>query len=184
MLDSLMENTCVAEILPLLEGDDYFLATIHRQENTDDMERLERLLQNLEEIESAKVLFPLHPRTKERLDRLGISIFTPRQRIVFLQPTSYLGMLHLEKHAKAIITDSGGVQKEAYYLKVPCVTLRNETEWPETVESGWNTLVGDDREKLLRVVEKSKATPTSHDGFYGDGKASEKIVDILMKGVR
>src|SRR5438477_10222646 len=118
----------------------YLLATVHRAENTDARERLAAIVQALESLEEPVVL-PVHPRLRDALARLD---FVPSGRVQMIDPVGYADMIALERHARAILTDSGGVQKEAYWLGVPCITMRVETEWIETVESGWNVLTGGD----------------------------------------
>ncbi len=158
----------------------YYLVTVHRAGNTDNRERLENILGGLEET-NKKVIFPLHPRTKKMLGKNDYPFFN--SGICFIDPVSYIDMLTLEKNALAVLTDSGGVQKEAYFFKVPCITLREETEWLETVESGWNVLVGTDKEKIKEALNHQTGTNISHPPFYGDGKAGEKIVQILNKAI-
>ena len=105
--------------------------------------------------------------------------------LIIIEPVSYLDMLLLEKNAKLILTDSGGVQKEAFILKVPCITLREETEWVETVDAGWNVLVGADKVRILEAVKRFSVQrpPESQDNLYGDGHTAERIVNILAKGI-
>lgn len=160
----------------------YCLATLHRAENTDDPDRLKSILEGLDEVgKRSPVILPLHPRTKKLMESHR---FLPRGRgLRLVDPVSYLDMLKLEKHARAILTDSGGVQKEAFWLGVPCLTLRDETEWVETVECGWNSLVGAETERIVngvRRVEEGKP-PGARRAFYGDGRASEKIVGLLTR---
>jgi UDP-N-acetylglucosamine 2-epimerase len=128
---------------------------------------------------------PLHPRTKKMME---VRHLFPRFRnIRFIEPVSYFDMLELEKNAKAILTDSGGIQKEAYWFRVPCITLREETEWVETVKSRWNELVGTDPKNIVRavdhLVEKRRLSKKST-SIFGDGKASEIIVDLLVKSFK
>ncbi|MGI9081418.1 MAG: non-hydrolyzing UDP-N-acetylglucosamine 2-epimerase [Thermoleophilaceae bacterium] len=161
-----------------LEEGGYLVVTAHRPGNVDDPERLERLVELLEAL-PLPTLLPLHPRTaarletaglRERLDRLPLLRLTP--------PLGYLDFMKVAMHARAILTDSGGVQKEAYLLGVPCVTLRENTEWVETVESGWNTLAGLDPAAALEAV----ARPVPDGGrpeLYGGGRAAERIRDVL-----
>ena len=132
----------------------YALATIHRAENTDNPERLGAILEGLERIarEGLPVLLPLHPRTRKQLREADLH---PKD-VRALEHVSYLDMLILEKNARVILTDSGGVQKEAFFFRVPCVTLRGETEWVETVEAGWNTLVGCDAERIVQVALEAR----------------------------
>lgn len=183
MYDSVLHNAGLAErrsgILERLklEPKGYALATIHRAENTDDPARLRAIFQALERIaQELPVIVPLHPRTRERLTELGLSLDHAR----IIEPVSYLDMLLLEKHAKVILTDSGGVQKEAFFFKVPCVTLREETEWTETVEAGWNVLVGYDPERIVYAVRGARPGAGSACP-YGDGRAAEKIVKFLIE---
>lgn len=126
----------------------YLLVTIHRAENTDDRERLQTLLSGLSEIREP-IIFPIHPRTQAALENLG---WTPPSHIRLLPPVPYFDMCALESNARVILTDSGGIQKEAYWLGVPCITLREETEWVETVETGWNQLVGAEAQRLHRAL--------------------------------
>lgn len=159
----------------------YYLATLHRAENTDNSKKLKSILKALNEIgRNTLVVLPLHPRTKKMM---RVHHLLPYKNIKFIEPVSYLNMLKLEKNAKAILTDSGGVQKEAYWLKVPCFTLRDETEWVETVKSGWNVLIRTGAEKILenmKMLEKRRPPPTRR-GLFGDGKASPKIIQSLIK---
>ena len=160
-----------------LEPKTYALATVHRAENTDNPERLNAIFKALDKIarEMMPVILPLHPRTRKRAEEFGIS---PKQ-VCIIEPISYLDMLLLEKNARVIITDSGGVQKEAFFLKVPCVTLREETEWVETVETEWNVLVGWDVERILEAVRMAKPGREESEP-YGDGQAAGRIVGILV----
>jgi len=159
----------------------YYLATLHRAENTDDPKRLKSICRALNKIgEETPIIFPLHPRTKKMIK--VYHLFSEFKNIKFVEPVSYLDMLKLEKNAKAILTDSGGIQKEAYWLKVPCFTLRNETEWLETVKSGWNVLVGVSTGGIIKEVNHAEGRRRYLRGnkVFGDGKASQKIVQILI----
>ncbi|NOX62608.1 MAG: UDP-N-acetylglucosamine 2-epimerase (non-hydrolyzing) [Chloroflexi bacterium] len=156
----------------------YMLATVHRPYNTDVRENLHAILTALAEIEE-KVVFPVHPRTRSKMLEFDMDIHALQARGVhFIEPVSYFDMLILEENAKAILTDSGGVQKEAFFLSVPCITLRPETEWVETVEAGWNVVVGADRDKILHAANSLRVTGAPP-LIFGDGRAAEKIVDIL-----
>ena len=162
----------------------YYLATLHRAENTDDPKRLRSILAALKEIgKRAPVILPLHPRTKKMLQD---SAFSPKgQNLRLINPVSYFDMLKLEKNAKAILTDSGGVQKEAYWFKVPCITLRDETEWVETVRSGWNRLAGAEAKRIVQTVRSvQEKKPLRWMRFYGDGLASERIVRWIWHFVK
>ncbi|KPK42853.1 MAG: UDP-N-acetylglucosamine 2-epimerase [Omnitrophica WOR_2 bacterium SM23_29] len=157
----------------------YYLATIHRAENTDNRRRLKSLLESLNDIAKnrAPVIFPVHPRTKKAISSLRIRALAKSLKMI--EPVSYLDMLLLEKNAKTILTDSGGVQKESYFLKVPCVTLRDETEWQETVDGGFNILTGSDKEKIAETLNTIEKLNIKSVRFYGDGKASRKIIRII-----
>jgi UDP-N-acetylglucosamine 2-epimerase len=156
----------------------YYLATIHRAENTDDRNRLRQIIEGLNVLsENYPVILPLHPRTIGFVDKYG---FRFSGRICVMEPVSYIKMAALEKNARLILTDSGGVQKEAYFLGVGCVTLRDETEWAELVDSGWNRLAGADRDSIVKsATEAEKISEVSKEFFYGDGNAGGKIVEIL-----
>ena len=160
----------------------YYLVTIHRAENTDDPKRLKSILKALNEIgKEAPVILPLHPRTK-RVMKIG-NLSLDNHRVKLIEPVSYLNMLTLEKHARAILTDSGGVQKEAYWLGIPCITLRDETEWVETVKSGWNVLVGAETKRIIEEVHEAmrEILPRKAPNAFGNGNAGGKIVDSLIK---
>jgi UDP-N-acetylglucosamine 2-epimerase len=164
-----------------LRTPNYYLATLHRAENTDNPRRLKSILRALREIgKDFSVVLPLHPRTKKmmRVQRL----IKEAKGIQLIDPVSYLDMLKLENYAKAILTDSGGVQKEAYWFRVPCITLREETEWMETIRSGWNVLVGTESDRIVKEAKpkKGRRLPRSKTGIFGDGKASEKIIQVLF----
>jgi UDP-GlcNAc3NAcA epimerase len=160
----------------------YYLVTLHRAENTDGPKRLKSILKALKELgKDIPVIFPLHPRTKKMMEIYHLA--GEAKGLKLINPVSYLDMLKLEKNAKAILTDSGGVQKEAYWFKVPCFTLREETEWVETLQSGWNVLVGTETAKIVQEVKKrvGGTHPSEGTKLFGDGKASEKIVQVLVK---
>ncbi|MGB9889820.1 MAG: non-hydrolyzing UDP-N-acetylglucosamine 2-epimerase [Anaerolineae bacterium] len=154
----------------------YALATVHRAENTDDLERLRAIFEGLGRIgrEGLPVILPLHPRTRKQVEAMGFH----SDSVQLMEPVSYLDMLVLEKNARVILTDSGGVQKEAFFFRVPCVTLREETEWVETVEAGWNVLVGCDPERIVRAALEARPGVESV-WPYGDGRAAERIVNLV-----
>lgn len=159
-----------------LKPKSYALATIHRAENTDDPKRLMAIITALGCIskELIPVVFPIHPRTRKQLRNLNIGA----DNILMIDPVSYLDMLLLEQNAAFILTDSGGVQKEAYFFRVPCVTLREQTEWVETIQSGWNVLAGADPVRIVECAHNIKSG--SEDNFpYGDGKSATKIIEII-----
>ena len=163
--------------------DNFVLCTVHRAENTDEPERLKNIFEALEEIaKERQVILPLHPRTKQKLKSLSLLLNT----ITIIEPVSYLEMVWLLDNCSLVITDSGGLQKEAYFFKKPCITLRDETEWVELIEIGVNKLVGSDKEKIIEVYKNfinhySLYTNRYLLNLYGDGKTSEKIVRELLK---
>ena len=156
----------------------FALCTIHRAENTDEPSRLKSIFQALHQInKTMPVILPMHPRTKKIIEKSSFLNLLTNLKIV--EPLSYLETQRLEMEAKAILTDSGGMQKEAYFHKVPCITLRDETEWVETVNSGWNTLVGASTEKILKAVEES-IIPMEQIPCYGDGQSACKMIQKLL----
>jgi UDP-GlcNAc3NAcA epimerase len=162
----------------------YVLSTIHRAENTDDPRRLRAIIEALDAVTAdVPVVLPLHPRTRRTLEDLGL-LDEAGRCLRLIEPVGYLDMLMLEQHARLIATDSGGVQKEAFFFRVPCVTLRDETEWVELVEAGWNRLVPPTD---ARAVEAAVRDALADDGserveaeLYGDGHAAEAIVEALV----
>jgi UDP-GlcNAc3NAcA epimerase len=165
-----------------LTTDEYILATIHRAENTDQAERLVSIFEALKEAAAKRdVVLPLHPRTRKSLQQVGRYEDFARA-IHLIQPVGYLDMIALEKNAAVIVTDSGGVQKEAYFHKVPCLTVRDETEWIELVEAGWNELVPpDEANELPARIEDALGHEGEANDLYGRGNASQKVVNILME---
>ncbi len=160
-----------------LKENEYLLATVHRAENTDNPERLKTILAALSELAaSERVILPVHPRTRAVLKNAGIAVQAPGLELI--GPLGYLDMAKMERTARMILTDSGGVQKEAYWLGVPCITLRNETEWVETVETGWNVLAGASTADIVRAVKKFRE-PLRHPSLYGDSRVTESCVKIL-----
>ena len=159
-----------------LEPGEYLLATAHRAGNVDDPTRLESLVKLFETLPGTTVL-PLHPRTAARLATAGLGDRLDRAAKV-LPPLGYLDFMKLAMHARAVLTDSGGVQKEAYLLGVPCVTLRDTTEWTETVEAGWNTLVGLDAAAAVAALERS-APDGERPELYGGGRAAERVAEVI-----
>jgi UDP-N-acetylglucosamine 2-epimerase len=163
-----------------LQPKEYFVVTVHRAENTDDGRRLQSILVALQELSAIHpVIWPVHPRTRKALESHHPSLQI-NQTLHLIDPVSYLDMLVLEKRSHVILTDSGGVQKEAYWFGVPCVTLRDETEWVETVKQGWNTVVGTDPDRIVAAA-KSPTIPVSPRRLCGDGRAAERIVRILVE---
>ena len=154
----------------------FLLTTIHRAENTDDLHRLHSITEALNALPTDVVL-PLHPRTLKKITEAGLHL---KPHVRLLEPVGYLEMVELESLSSAIITDSGGVQKEAYFMHKPCITLRDETEWVETVHSGWNTLVGANTEKILHAISTAQTPPTQAT-FYGDGNTATRILQQLAE---
>ena len=155
---------------------DYLLCTVHRPSNTDDARNLRSIAEALATC-GRTVVFPVHPRTRKALERHAI-LADPPETVILTEPLDYLDFQSLLIDAAKVLTDSGGVQKEAYFFGVPCITLREETEWMETVEDGWNVLVGADKEEILHAVKEFEPRGTKQKSF-GDGHAAERIVDIL-----
>lgn len=158
-----------------LSPGEYLLVTAHRAGNVDDPERLLRLVELLEAL-PGPVVFPLHPRTRARLEAAGLMERIARLRLT--PPLGYLDFLTLARNARAVLTDSGGVQKEAYLLGTPCVTMRDTTEWVETLETGWNVLVDLDAAAALRALEQPPPAGERPE-LYGGGRAGERIRDAL-----
>jgi len=157
-----------------LKDKSYLLVTLHRSENTGDLKRLSGILDAVNGLDET-VVFPVHPRTSKVFAKAGCHL---KSHVQLIEPVGYLDMVALASAARLVLTDSGGLQKEAYWLGVPCLTLRDETEWVETVTAGWNTLVGSDSEKISRAVH-SFAPANSRPALYGDGSAAVKCVDLL-----
>ena len=157
-----------------LDSGGYILVTLHRKENTDDRERLASILSGLQ-ASTVPLVLPLHPRTRKRIEEHGLAL-PPSVRI--LDPVGYFDMLLLEANAKVIATDSGGVQKEAYFHGVPCITMRDETEWVELVDIGANRLVGADRDKIAAAIAAAQPIVGKKD-IYGQGDASGQIAQFL-----
>lgn len=187
MHDSLLQNLKMAEkksnaLTRLgLQPGNYALLTLHRAENTDDPETFQRLMAAISEIsKDLKVVWPVHPRTRKNLAAHPIH----SERILLIDPVSYLDMIQLERNARTILTDSGGVQKEAYWLDIPCITLREESEWVETLAGGRNTIVGTQTDRIVAAFRSRKATPVSPHvtAVSKSGGAAEAIVQSLIEG--
>jgi UDP-GlcNAc3NAcA epimerase len=157
-----------------IEGMDYILATIHRAENTNSPTKLKNIIESLGK-SGLYIILPLHPRTRKYIKMYGIKI---PGNINMIEPVGYLDMIQLEANSQKVVTDSGGVQKEAFFLKKPCITLREETEWVETVENGWNILVGSHEKSIIDALLNFKPSKKQM-SVFGDGNASVHISDIL-----
>ncbi len=169
------KNSTIIERLNLRDKE-FILTTIHRAENTNNISRLKNIIEALNASEKTIVL-PLHPRTKKYMSDYNLEF---GDNIIVIDPIGYLDMLALESNCVKIVTDSGGVQKEAFFMKKPCITMRDETEWVETVENDWNRIVGTDKEKILDAIVNFIPSQPQMD-IFGDGKSSEKICSIIKK---
>jgi UDP-N-acetylglucosamine 2-epimerase (non-hydrolysing) len=161
---------------------DYFLVTLHRQENVDNKERFQGILRGLQMIKdelNLQGIFPIHPRTKKQMEAFNIQ----PNSLKLIEPLDYLSFLQLEKNAKLILTDSGGVQEEACIVKVPCVTLRDNTERPETLEVGSNTLAGTNPDTILAETKRMLNKKRDWVNPFGDGRAGERIVQIISREI-
>jgi UDP-GlcNAc3NAcA epimerase len=180
MLDALMYARPIARakstILKRLqiEPQRYSLATIHRAMNTDEPERLRQIISAFNQV-SETIILPLHPRTQKVLSNLNVQI---NGHVQIIEPVGYFDMLTLEENARLIATDSGGVQREAYYMGIPCLTLRDESEWGATITTGWNKLVGADQ-KIIRDNWFSFTPPSEHPPIYGSGTTAQSIAAII-----
>ena len=157
--------------------ENFILSTIHRAENTDNENRLKNIFEALETIAKEKqVILPLHPRTKRIIQNIGLKL----KNITIIEPVGYLEMVWLLDNSDMVITDSGGLQKEAFFFKKPCITLRDETEWVELIENKFNVLAGANKEKILDVYRSFEFNNNFDVDLYGDGRASERIVKELL----
>ena len=178
MYDALLFNRGLAQKSRILEQlglepNQYVLATLHRPSNTDNPDALRRIISSFSRIDRP-VVFPVHPRTRKALSNSGMALGSIR----VINPVGYLDFIKLESEAEVLLTDSGGVQKEAYLLRIPCITLRGETEWVETIEDGWNILVGTDTDLIVKMAHEFRPTGKQRQ-LFGDGTASQEIVKIL-----
>jgi UDP-N-acetylglucosamine 2-epimerase (non-hydrolysing) len=169
------EKSHIIRKLGLKKGD-YYVATVHRQGNTDNRMNLTAITEAFRD-SGKTVIFPVHPRTKHYLHEYGLWD-SLSENIRCIEPVGYIDMLTLMKNAKKILTDSGGIQKEAYIMGVPCITLRENTEWIETLTGGWNVLVGSDKGKILAAI-MADVEMSSDNSVFGNGDAAKKIVRII-----
>lgn len=153
----------------------FYLLTLHRAENVEDKEILSEIFEALGEIDG-KIIFPVHPRTKKKIEEFGLKL---AKNIELIEPVGYKEMISLIGSAEKVLTDSGGVQVEAHFLRTPCVTLRDETEWLETVTQGWNTLVGSDKDSILKAIEINVSKAKERNLVYGEGKAKDAIKNYI-----
>lgn len=162
-----------------LNADEYVLVTAHRALNVDTRQALEKLVSLIEllpELTGRRVVYPIHPRTKAKLDRFNLSI----SNVTLIEPLGYLDFLQLEQHAHLIVTDSGGIQEEACILKVPCITIRENTERPETINVGANRLVGLNQDALQKAIRFHTSKAHEWKNPFGDGDTAEKILEVLQ----
>jgi len=161
-----------------VNANEYSLVSIHRAENTDDFKRLHSIISGLKHYNKT-IIFPMHPRTKKYLKKFKLKVPT---NVIEIPPVGFLDMIMLEMNANLIATDSGGVQKEAFFHKIPCVTLREETEWVELIDSGWNKLASPtDSKKITKILNNSLGNIGKNITPYGNGNASELIANALKK---
>lgn len=164
-----------------LPKENFILCTMHRAENTDDPKRLQEIVSALNKIhKETRIVLPLHPRTKSALQKNNLTL-----DVDLINPVGYFEMIELLKHCQLVVTDSGGVQKEAYFFGKKCVTLRDETEWTELVENGFNTLAGADQSAILKAVSESIGKPVDTSiKLYGNGDAGEQILQSLLRTIK
>lgn len=186
IVDAVYKNLEIAENSGNILGDlgleekKYFLLTAHRQENVDDLRKMKGMLQGLRRVKdkfNLPIVFPIHPRTKKRMKEFNMNL----DFLNLIEPLDFLDFLNLENKAKLILTDSGGVQEESCILGVPCVTLRENTERPETVEVGSNMLAGTDEGRIVQSVDSMLKKKTTWINPFGDGKAADSIIGILKE---
>ena len=170
-----------------LRPKNYFLLTVHREENVDNKKTLTNIIDGLRKIckiyKDYQIVFPIHPRTKDRIEKFGLRDKLTIENLKIIDPVGYLDFLALLYNAKLVLTDSGGVQEEACILKTPCVTLRENTERPETVQVKANVIVGNDPEKIFEGVKKMIKIKCNWYNPFGDGKTAEKIIDVILKEI-
>jgi UDP-GlcNAc3NAcA epimerase len=177
-----LSRSHAAQRLGLAAGG-YYLATVHRAENADAIDRLTGILTALGRLDRP-VVFPCHPRTRSRLEDAGLAALVDPSRVHVIDPVGYFDMLRLESEAACVLTDSGGVQREAYWLGVPCITLRSETEWPETVADGWNILAGHEPDAIAASLARfSNTRPSSPPPPPSTDLASGRIVRLLAAAI-
>jgi UDP-GlcNAc3NAcA epimerase len=195
MHDAVAYNSKLAEskssILTMhsLTKKEYAIVTIHRAENTDNIERLKIILSSLNEVAESglKLVFPIHPRTKKTISS-AFSQWKPSANLILIEPVGYLDMMQLVENARMTLTDSGGLQKETFFLNCPCITIRDETEWVETVEGGGNIVTGVDKDKIINAVkywnQKSRSEEidfsTQANKAFGEGNSADKIVQAIL----
>ena len=162
-----------------LDNKPYLLLTLHREANTDNERRLKNILEAVSSV-SDPVIFPIHPRTKQRIQSFNIKL---PENIRVISPAGYFEFLRLIFHSDKLLTDSGGAQKQAFFLSKPCITLRPNTEWMETIENGWNILVDDNQEKIIEAVSSFNPQDTPDLSLFGNGDSSHKIINTAISQI-
>ena len=162
-----------------LDNKPYLLLTLHREANTDNERRLKNILEAVSSV-SDPVIFPIHPRTKQRIQSFNIKL---PENIRVISPAGYFEFLRLIFHSDKLLTDSGGAQKQAFFLSKPCITLRPNTEWMETIENGWNILVDDNQEKIIEAVSSFNPQGTPDLSLFGNGDSSHKIINTAISQI-
>jgi len=181
MLDSITQYRKLIEHRPRTLGEislnsPYLLLTLHREANTDNKERLKNILDAISSV-PFPVIFPIHPRTKQRIQSFHLTL---PKNVHVISPTGYFEFLRLILHSAKLLTDSGGAQKQAYFLQKPCITLRPNTEWVETIEGGWNILVDDDQDKIIEAVLHFQPQDSPDLSLFGNGTSSRRIIDTTV----
>jgi len=160
-----------------IDNENFILMTIHRAENLNNTYRLKSIVSAINKLDNHKFIFPIHPGTNKILNEHGLTF---DNHVKLIPPIGYLEMIYYEMSCSAVLTDSGGIQKEAYFYKKPCITIRDSTEWIELVEAGWNTIAGSDPEKIIFAVNNIKV-PYEYPLLYGDGNCAKKICEVLIE---
>jgi len=188
IVDAVYQNLHIAERKTGIFNDlglkarDYFLVTVHRQENVDNVERFRNILEGLRKVHEkfgSPVVYPIHPRARKQLNEIGLKV----KGVKLVEPFDYMSFLQLENNARLVLTDSGGVQEEACILHVPCVTLRDNTERPETIEVESNVLAGTDPNSIGKKVELMLGKKRQWRNPFGDGKAAQRIIRIVREEI-
>ncbi len=182
MYDVFLKNIKIARKEPKilknlnLKPKNYMLLTIHRASNTGDFKKLKKIIEAAAK-SGKNIVFPCHPGTRNKIKKAKLPEFS---NLKIINPVGYIDMIALEDNSEKIITDSGGVQKEAYWLKVPCITLRDNTEWVETAKTKWNILTGSDYSKIIKAI-KYFNPPSKRHNYFGSGRAAQKMIKIIME---
>jgi UDP-N-acetylglucosamine 2-epimerase (non-hydrolysing) len=167
-----------------LDPKSYILFTMHRAENTNSINVIKSIIRSFEKIKEKKILFPIHPRTKKIIKELGLyERIQELQNVYLCNPVGYSDFIALMQNALKVVTDSGGVQKEAYLLSVPCITIRENTEWIETVNEGWNVLTGANTNKIVEHIENWQPTGEFTKTIFGNGRSSQIIVEKILESI-